>query len=280
MQRIVPGLRQGRILLLALVLALTGCSALSFVYMNAATLGVLWIDRALDLPSAHRALLGDAAEAVHSWHKGQPARDLARFLREARQRLAKPIDQSDGEWIVANAQEQVRLVGERLAIVFGPCMPPLSAEEVARIERRLAERREEFAEEIGVGDPDRERRLRVERIEEAIDEWLGSVTPVQREIVLASPAVLRFDPSLWLAERARREANLVQALTRRDGGEALQAWFNDWLSGRPPEAAAELDAQRADAIAMWVAVFNTATAEQRAHLLDRLDNWAGVFEDA
>ena len=240
---------------------------------------MLWIDRALDLPSAHKALLGDAAEQVHRWHKGEPAAELAVFLREARRRLQGPVDQADGEWIVTNAQEQVRRIGDRLAMTFGPRMPPFSEQQLARVSRRLAERREDFAEEIGLGDPERERALRIERIEEAVDDWLGSVTDDQRRLVAASAAVARFEPSLWLAERARREANLVQALDARDGGVALRAWFNDWLTGRPPEAAAALDAQRADAIAMWVAVFNSATPSQRAHLLDRLDGWAEVFED-
>ncbi len=209
MPRFARALRSGWIPLLLAALLLGGCSALSFVYMNAATLGVLWIDRALDLPAAHKALLGDAAEAVHQWHKGAPAEELAGFLRAARERLSGPVAQADGEWIVAGAQEQVRRVGDRLAREYGPRMPPFSDDELSRVARRLTERREAFAEELGLGDPARERVLRIERIEEAIDDWLGSVTAEQRELVVGSAAVLRFDPGLWLAERARREAELL-----------------------------------------------------------------------
>lgn len=278
MQKPLRRIRPAPLLLLLCLLALGGCSALSFVYMNAATFGVLWIDRALDLPSAHRALLADAAAEVHAWHRGAPARELAGVLREAGRRLSGPASEHDGEWIVASAQEQVRKVGERLAIVYGPRIPPFSASEVQRMEHRLQERREEFAEEIGIGDPERERALRIERIEEAIDDWLGSVSDAQRALVAESRAVQGFQPALWLEERARRERNLVRALTAGDGGVALRAWFNDWLSGRPPEAAEALDAQRAEAIAMWVAVFNSATPDQRQHLQDRLADWAEVFE--
>ncbi|MCB1914982.1 MAG: hypothetical protein KDG52_04580 [Rhodocyclaceae bacterium] len=275
-----PGLRPWPMWTLALLLAtLAGCSALSLAYMNAPTLAMLRIDAALDLPELQQEQLADAATAVHAWHRRQPRRELAAMLREARRRLAGPIDQADGEWILTAAQEHVRQVGERLAIEFGDRMTRFSPGELARISRRLDERRREFADEIGAGEPVLEREHRIERIEEAIDDWLGSVSPRQRALVLASPAVTGFDAGLWLDERARRERRLLDALAAADGGASLTLWFNDWRQGRPIDAAARMDAQRAEAIAMWVAVLNAADAGQREHLLDRLSDWIAVFDD-
>ena len=271
--------RSAWLLLLVSLGLLAGCSALSLAYMNAPTLGVLRIDAALDLPQVQRDQLADAAAEVHAWHRQQPRRELAALLREARHRLAGPIEQSDGEWIVAAAQNHVREVGERLAIAFGSRMTRFSPAEIARIERRLDERRAEFADEIGAGDPARERDLRIERIEEAIDDWLGSVSERQRALVRASRAVAGFDATLWLQERARRERWLLDALAAADGGESLKLWFNDWRKGRTAPAAAAMDVQQAEAIAMWVAVVNGADAEQRAHLIERLSEWIEVFGD-
>ena len=267
------------LLLLASLSVLAGCSALSLAYMNAPALGVLRIDSALDLPQVQRDQLADAAAEVHAWHRQQPRRELAALLREARRRLAGPIEQSDGEWIVGAAQNHVREVGVRLAIAFGTRMTRFSPAEIARIERRLAERGAEFADEIGAGDPARERALRIERIEEAIDDWLGSVSEHQQALVRSSRAVAGFDASLWLQERARRERRLLDALAVVDGGASLKLWFNDWRKGRAAPAAEAMDAQRAEAIAMWVAVLNAADAEQRAHLVGRLSDWIEVFED-
>jgi len=260
------------------LLSVGACSALSIAYSHASTLAVLWINRALDLPPAQRAELSRAADEVLQWHRDGPRRELAATLREARRRLAGPVTEADGEWIVASLQDHVRRVGERLAQAFGRRMSPFGKEDIERMEWRLRSRREDFAEEIGVGDIERERSFRVERIEEAIDDWLGPPTEEQRELVRTSAAVRDFEPRLWLAERARRERALIEALRAEDRGAALQRWFADWRSGRPPEVAARLDAQQADAIGMWVAVVNAATSDQREHLLARLDEWIAVFE--
>ncbi|MCB1907238.1 MAG: hypothetical protein KDH15_07700 [Rhodocyclaceae bacterium] len=268
-----------RWLLVSLLCLLAGCSAASLVYMNAPTLGVLRIDAALGLPSLQRDQLADAATAVHAWHRQQPRRELAALLREARRRLAGPIDQADGEWFVGAAEEHVREVGERLAIEFGSRVTPFSPADLGRMAKRLVQRREEFAEEIGVGDPERERASRIERIEDAIDDWLGSVNRQQHALVLASRAVTDFDSALWLDERARREQWLLDALAMTDGGESLKRWFSDWRRGRGEAAAATLDEQRGEAIAMWVAVLNAADAGQRERLLGRLSDWIEVFED-
>ncbi len=267
-----------RWLAVLVLLSVGACSALSIAYSHASTLAVLWINRAIDLPPAQRAELSRAADEVLEWHRDGPRHELAAMLREAKRRLAGQVSEADGEWVVASVQDHVRQIGERLALAFGSRMTPFAEDEIERMEGRLRSRREDFADEIGVGDAERERRFRVERIEEAIEDWLGPATAQQMELVRASPAVRDFEPRLWLAERARRERKLIEALRMADHGAALQHWFADWRSGRAPEVAARLDAQQADAIRMWVAVVNAATSDQRAHLLARLDEWIAVFE--
>lgn len=271
------GRRWSALLCSLAVLLLAGCSALSLAYRNAPALGTLWIDRALDLPAAHRALLGEAAVEVYHWHRGVPARELAAILREAARRLAGPVGDGDVEWLTAALQDHVRQVGERLALELGPRLLPFTGPELGRIERRMRERREEYAEEIAAGRPERQRELRIERIEEALEDWLGSVTPAQHELIAGSESVSRYDARLWIEEQARRERELLAALAADDRGASLQAWFHDWRSGRPAAVADALQRQRSASIAMWVALLNLASDEQRRHLRTRLEAWAKVF---
>lgn len=269
-----------RLLIFTIVLGLAGCSALSLAYRHAPTLAVLWIDRALDLPAAHRALLADAAEEVYRWHLGEPREELAAILREAQRRVAGPVAPADGEWLVERLQDHVRRVGERLAGTLGPRLPPLSAAELARIGRRLAERRAEDAQEMAIDNPAVAIVRRSERVEAAVSDWLGSVDERERELIAAAPAVSEFDARLWLGERTRREQALVAALAADDDGVALAAWFRDWRVGRAPDVDRALKRQREATIAMWVRLVNQASDTQRQHLRERLGNWAAALEDA
>ena len=267
-------------LLLALCcLLFAGCSALSLVYRNAGPLGSLWINRALDLPDAHREVVAEAAREVHRWHRAGPRLELAALLREAQRRLATEVSVEDGRWLVDQVQAHLSALGVELARRAGPRFPPLTAADRARIERRLASRRADYGDKIAIDNPLRQRARRIDRFEEAAAEWFGWVSTRQQVLIANSPAVTDFDARQWIGERERREQTLLSALAADDAGAALQAWFVDWRSGRPEAVARSLKRQREASIALWVAMANAASPEQRQYLLDRLGTWAEVFED-
>lgn len=267
-------------LALAALLLIAGCSAPSLVYRNAPGLFTLWASRALDLPQAHREALRAAAEEVHGWHRGAPRRALVALLREAAARLASPVSLADGEWLASALEAHAVEVGERLAVALSRRLPPVSPEERERIARRMAERRADHAEELARGEPRLARARRIERIEERAEHWLGWLEAGQRELIAGAAATLAFDPGLWLDERERRERELLEALVADDRGERLRSWFVNWRDGRPPAAAGQMTRQRAQTIAMWVALANSASDGQRAQLRERLGGWVGALEAA
>ena len=284
MRRTIGALR----LTLALLLlsALAGCSSISMGYRNAPTLAGWWIDSHLDLPSAHHAAVERALDEVHVWHAGAPRAALVSLLRDVEQRFAGPVEADDVGEFVAGLEAHADRVSARFSQALLPQLPPLTPAELERVASRVAERQREYAEKHLDGTIEARRERRRERIEDSADDWFGSVSAVQREVIAQTIERGSFDDRLWIAERERRLRNLLAALggdsqeNAIEQRERLERWFNDWRRDRSPEVVAAFARQRAASIRLMVALVDAATPAQREHLRNRLRDWADDLDTA
>ena len=274
------------VLLVAGVAVLTGCSSVSLGYRNAPTLASWWIDSHLDLPSEHHAAVERALVEVHVWHAGAPREALVALLRDAAQRVAGPVEAADVSRLTQALEAHADAVSTRFAQALLPQLPPLATGELERIATRVGERQREYAEAHLEGSLAERQQRRRERIEDAVDDWFGSVTAVQREVIAHTVDRGDFDDRLWIAERERRLNNLLAALAEdpRENAiaqrERLARWFSDWRRDRSPAVVAAFARQRAASIRLIVALIDAATPAQREHLQNRLHDWADDLDSA
>lgn len=255
-------------------------------YRNAPTLASWWIDSHLDLPSKHHAAVERALDEVHVWHAGAPREALVALLRDADQRLAGPVGADDVRGFVAVLEAHADQVSTRFAQALLPHLPPLGAKELERIATRVDERNREYAEKHLEGSVAKRRQRRRERIEDSVDDWFGSVSAVQREVIAHTIDRGGFDDGMWIAERERRLSNLLAALggdpqeNAVEQRERLERWFSDWRRDRSPDVVATFARQRAASIRLVVALIDAATPAQREHLRSRLRDWADDLDSA
>ena len=277
----------GWLALLLAGLVLAACSSVSMGYRGAPTLAGWWIDRQLDLPAAHREALDRALDETHRWHAGAPRQALAAILRDAAQRLERPVNEADLREVIAALEAHADEVSTHFANALLPRLPALDAQELARIDARLAERQRDYAEKRLGKDEKAQQQRRRERTEEAAEDWFGTVSAVQRALVARSIESGAFDDRVWVAERARRQQALVDALRgglNKVGGTqqagALQRWFSDWRRDRSAAVSAAIAAQRQASIVLWLDMIDAATPAQRQHLRERLLGWADDLDRA
>ncbi len=273
-------------LTLLLLAALAGCSSVSMGYRNAPTLAGWWIDSHLDLPSEHHAAVERALDEVHVWHAGAPREALVALLRDADQRLAGPFMADDARELVAALEAHADMVSTRFAQALLPQLPPLTPAELERVASRVAERQSEYADEHLEGTVAERQQRRRERIEDSVDDWFGSVSAVQREVIAHTIDRGGFDDGLWIVERERRLKSLLAALggdpreNAIEQRERLERWFSDWRRDRSPEVVAAFARQREASIRLMVALIDAATPAQHEHLRNRLRDWADDLDSA
>lgn len=266
--------------------ALAACSSVSITYRNAPTLAAWWVNRQLDLPAAHREALERALEDTQRWHAREPRQALSAILRGAAQRFTGPVGERDLDELIGALERHVDIVAAHFAGALLPRLPPFRADQLARIEARLADRQRHYAEERLGGDKNEQNRRRRDRLGDAAEDWFGRVTPVQRDMIARSVSSGVFDDGLWVAERARRQQGLVEALgggMPTVGGvqdSALQHWFANWRRDRSPEVSTAVARQRQAGISLWLEMINAATPTQRDHLRARLLGWADDLDGA
>ena len=136
---------------------------------------------------------------------GMPARRVRRSRRSCvtpRSGLERPVNEADLREVIAALEAHADEVSTHFANALLPRLPALDAQELARIDARLAERQRDYAEKRLGKDEKAQQQRRRERTEEAAEDWFGTVSAVQRALVARSIESGAFDDRVWVAERA------------------------------------------------------------------------------
>lgn len=124
----------------------------------------------------------------------------ARFAGEAGKRMLRGIKREDLDWGYDVFRAQVREALGAAAAEAAPLLDRLSPEQIAPLERRLADENRKFAREQLQGTVEERRKRRLKRSLERLEEWFGSLSETQRE---------------HAAARLREYAATLDSLSRR-----------------------------------------------------------------
>ena len=260
---------------------LSACSMVSLGYRHAPTLLAWRAAEYFELDAEQRMQFRSRLETVHAWHRREQLAPLLATLEETRERLSGPVSRDDGEWLVSALLGHYRAVVARIVAESADLLATLRPEQIAGLERRLAEKAAEY-EQIWIdAPPDEVRRARFERIRGHAEDWLGRLEPWQDAWLRARLDAIPVDYRRWREDRSRREAAFVALLAEvsLDGtgpgansahGAALRGWALDWDEGRSAEQRMAADRLRHEYIGLGVALINGATPAQRDRIRARL----------
>ncbi len=274
--------RCARIIAAALLLAVSlgGCSAVRLAYNQADALVYWWLDGHLDFDGSQTLRVRDGISHWFAWHRRSQLPDYAALLERAATEAASDTTPEQAcRWFEV-VRERADLAVQQVLPGAAQVAGTLRAEQLQRLARKQAETVEEFRREYLQPDVAARRAASVERAVERAEQLYGRLDAAQRAQVAAAVAASPFDPQRWLAERQRRQRDLVQALTAvaaaRGGAEAASPLQGVWQRARrsPDEAYARyaegLERYNCDVAAQ---LHNASTREQREALQRRLRGW-------
>ncbi|BAL93826.1 DUF6279 family lipoprotein [Rubrivivax gelatinosus] len=268
-------------MIIAAALVLAGCSALRLGYDNGPRLVWWWLDGYMDFDSRQAPAVHAAIARWFAWHRANELPRYAALLQEA----GAAMPQATTPEAVCRWTDRLRdapaAAVDRALREATPLVAGLGEPQLRHLEQRYAKRLAEMREEYLQPDPAERRKASVERAVERFEELYGRLDAAQRRVVAEGVAASPWDAEAWVAERDRRQREVVQTLRRlvverADADTTLAALRT--LASRSERSAdpayrefqAKLDAYNCGFAAR---VHNATTAAQRERARDRLAGW-------
>lgn len=274
----MPPLIRRIVLLLLPILFLGGCSTRKLAYNLAGRLLLRSVDKVLDLRGGQKDYLRGRLAGLLAWHRQEELPRYADVLGRMMGRIAGgTVGQAGPREEAAALTRDVeaatdRLAG-RLAPDLGQFLATLSADQIANMERSMAERTKERFEDLDLEEGPYVK-ARMKRVRKSMERWLGESTPEQEVLLVA---YLRRGRSEELRRREnslRNQQEMLALLRQGAGAQALEGAVRTWMTRwqvKPTAAYQEAEARSQETfLDLICALERTLTRAQRQHLAGEL----------
>jgi hypothetical protein len=267
-----------RFLLVSVAVLLAACSQLKLGYDNADTLLAYSLDSYLDLDDEQQRLANERIGALHRWHRATQLPGYVQLLDDAQKKVAGPVSAADVIEFNAGIRRSLAAIGEQAAPDLARLALTLKPAQVDRLAGKLARDTSKARREL-VGFAGAESlEQRVERYCDRAEDWFGSVSRAQRELIRTSLARRPDTQEAWLQEREHRQRELVAVIARiraeQPRPEVATAWLREYFAqlAEPgdPARRARLAQVREGNAELVARLINSATPAQRAALKKKL----------
>jgi Family of unknown function (DUF6279) len=273
---------------LALALLLVGCSVLRIAYSQAPTFAYWWIDGYVDLNDEQTPKLRDAIDRWFEWHRRVEMPRYATLLARAQREVMEPT--LNTAQLCAwrdEAQRRLDAALDEATPAFATLMVSLTPEQIRHLERKMAKDGEELKKDFAQPDKAERAEVSFKRTLERYENLYGRLDDAQRAKLAQLLAVSPFDADRWLAERDRRNSDLMAMLTTvstagksADGATAqakaqaaVRVLAERALRSPRPEYRAYQERLTQENCALAAARHNATTPAQRVYARNKLKGW-------
>lgn len=274
-----------------LALALAGCSVMRIAYSQGSTFAYWWIDGYADLDDAQSVRLREGIDRWFDWHRRVELPRYAALLQRAQREVMEPALSSEQMCAWRDeAQRRLEAAVEEAVPAAAQLMTSLTPAQIRHAERKLAKNGEELRKDFA--QPDRAERAEAafKRTLERYENLYGTLDEAQRARLAQLLAASSFDADRWLAERERRNRELLASLTSVASAPGNARDVDAAKAQAQAQAAARQMAERAlrspraeyrdysqrlikDNCALASAMHNATTPAQRQYARAKLKGW-------
>ncbi|HPP83698.1 MAG TPA: DUF6279 family lipoprotein [Rubrivivax sp.] len=200
--------------LVAIVLALAGCSAVRLSYNNGAQLAWWWLDDHLDFPRERVDEAKAAIDRWFEWHRRSQLTGYAALLAQMSAQAAAPTSAAATCRLWAGWRERADVAIDRALVLAAELVPGLDERQLQHLERRYAKNIERMRGEYLQADAPARQRAAFDRALERAEQVYGTLGEAQRKVLAEGVAASPFDAEAWLRERQQRQRDVVATLRR------------------------------------------------------------------
>lgn len=268
----------GIILAAALSLALAGCSAIKLGYDALPSLAYFWIDGYLDLDDAQAARVHADLARIAAWHRREELPRVADALAQMQQLAGGDITPQQACSMFDALRARLVAVGDHIEPEATALAMSLDAHQLRHLERKFRSNDEKFFHDWLEPPPNEQQQKLLKQMTERFEMVYGPLQEAQLAILRERIAQVPYDASRVLAERQRRQKELMQVLRRvtRPGvaPEAARTQLRGWLqrAEHSPDAGfrAWQEGFIQEGCRTFAEVQDSTTTAQRQHAVNRL----------
>jgi hypothetical protein len=280
----VAAVKRGRYVLVAVLAALlVSCTFTKFAYNQADTLAAWQADDYFDLDSQQKQDFQKRFDRLFVWHRHEQLPEYSQFMKVARARMQDGTSREDVLWFIDGLRTRTRALARQAAPDAAAFLATLTPAQIENLQRKFEKDNRKYVKERKIGGTAEERyEAEAKRTIKQVEDWLAPLSSDQEQRVKALVRELPQIEQPRLAERLRRQKELLEVLSHRSEDPQrftarVTEWMVNWERNRSPEHQKQLDAywqKRADLLA---AVDRILTPEQRNASLQRIQGYADDF---
>ena len=255
----------------SVLLVAAGCSALRVAYSNGPTLAWWQLDGWVDADRSQAPAVRAAIDRWFAWHRSTQLAPTAALLAEARAQVMQPVTPE----ALCRFNERVQTLTQpaigRALEEAADLLPLLTEANFKAMETKAADERADDRERFLQSDPAERRAEALERARKRFERLYGRLGEPQLAVLRDGLAELPLAPERWLADRERRQREML-ALLRRLQAErapreqriaALRAIAAEGLQPADPERLARQRKLVEANCALAARLHNSTTTAQR-----------------
>jgi len=264
---------------------LTACSSLQLAYNYAPGLIAYRMNTYLNLDESQQALLDQELASFAGWHDEKlPLYTAALNQWATRMSSPEPFNALEILSIQEMIELQLQTIGARAAVQLAPFVVTLGPQQLKQLQAKFQDGNAKYASDYlkNQNSPSNVRK-RHARVIKRFEDWLGTLTTQQRNILIRVSDARAPIISAWYEERKIRQENLLH-LIRTHGDaphEQAQQALANYLASLSRYSEPSLSAQREYLRLEWAQatadILNLANPEQKRYLQRKLRGYAQDF---
>lgn len=200
------------LLCLLSALLLSACSGVRLAYNNAPQLSWWWLDGYVDFSREQSGPARQAVERWFEWHRPSQLPAYAKLLTLAQGQILQNITAEEACAWNNRARELLDPALQRAAVEFAPLVPGLGEAQFKHLQERYLKGNDEMREEFLQPDTAARKREAVRRTVERVQRAYGDLEEAQLQVIRSGLADSPFNPEQWLAQRERRQQQILRTL--------------------------------------------------------------------
>lgn len=262
--------------------AIAGCSS-KFVYNNLDWLLIEYVEDFVELDDEQEKYVSDKMEQLSEWHRREEIPNYIEHLDELMALDLKTFSEEDLQAQETKIQGHSQRIVARVAPEISQLAQQLTDEQVDELMNSIRVRHTKYKNKYQNLSSEQVRDKYAERISDNIDDWFGSVTDEQQQIIRNWTQDLYITSFDWIEHQTKMRveinALLANRLNKRYFAPHFETLMFDSTSYYAPQLEQKIDHNRAVANRYLVKIINSATAKQTKYYKSELQDWKDIALD-
>jgi hypothetical protein len=271
----------------AVLVLLSGCSAIKLGYGNADDLAYWWLDGYADFSAPQSERLRAALKEVHHWHRTQELPLYVGLLQQAQTLAADKLSAAQVCGLAEAGQLHLNALTAKAVPSLTAVAMELSGRQLAHVERQWAKKNATWQDDWLKLSPAEREKKRLDNFVDRFESFYGTLSPAQIQVLRQ-----QVQQSVWTVQwawqdRLHKQQVLldwlrsfqIKSSPALQAQEALQSIVLSWTATTAGEGFETRQRLKQEACANTAQLHNTTTPAQRLKAIQRLRAYAADFRD-